>query len=83
MPRNYEATYAATSPWSRFTHIEGWENDEPGDVNGDGIINISDVTNLIDALLSDATPAGGDVNHDGQVSIADVTDLIDMLLNGN
>ena len=54
-----------------------------GDVNGDGNITISDVTNLIDILLSGGDiPAGADVNGDGDVSIKDVTDLIDILLSG-
>ena len=55
----------------------------PGDVNGDGQVNISDVTDLIDLLLAGtgAGNAAADVNGDGQVSISDVTDLIDMLLS--
>ena len=62
------------------------EFDEPtvnlGDVNGDGIINIDDVTALIDLLLSGGTPGeGADVNGDGIVNIDDVTALIDKLLS--
>ena len=55
-----------------------------GDVNQDGHITISDVTTLIDYLLSNdsAIPAEADVNADGSVSIADVTALIDYLLSG-
>ena len=54
-----------------------------GDVNADGNVSISDVTQLIDILLSGAQ--GGptaDVNADGGVTISDVTSLIDMLLGG-
>ncbi len=54
-----------------------------GDVNADGTVSISDVTQLIDILLSGAQ--GGptaDVNADGSVTISDVTQLIDMLLGG-
>ena len=53
-----------------------------GDVNGDGQVNISDVTDLIDLLLAGtgAGNAAADVNGDGQVNISDVTDLIDQLL---
>ena len=55
-----------------------------GDVNGDGAMTISDVTSLIDLLLSGGDiPANADVNGDGGVNIKDVTDLIDMLLSGN
>ena len=55
-----------------------------GDVNGDGQINIADVTALIDLLLGGGTPPNcGDCDQDGQVSIADVTTLIDGLLDGS
>ena len=54
-----------------------------GDVNGDGSVNIADVTTLIDYLLSGTTPpASADCNQDNSVNIADVTTLIDYLLGG-
>ena len=65
------------------------EFDEPsmrGDVDGDGDVNIADVTALIDYLLSgDATGVdldAADCDKDGDVNIADVTSLIDYLLSG-
>ena len=66
--------------------IEDWEpytgnTIQRGDVNGDGQVNISDVTALIDLILSGgAFPTQADVNSDGQYNISDVTTLIDMLL---
>lgn len=55
-----------------------------GDVDGDGSVTISDITALIDLLLSgnsaDAGQTRGDVDGDGSVTISDVTALIDMLL---
>ena len=81
VPRNYEATYAATNYWYKFAHIEGWNSDGLGDIDGDGVVNITDVTILIDILLSGAfAPASADVYNDGIVNISDVTALIDMLL---
>ena len=57
-----------------------------GDVNGDGHVSISDVTSLIDCLLSGdelyVSFSSADVNRDGNVSISDVTSLIDYLLGG-
>ena len=57
---------------------------EPGDMNCDGFIRISDVTALINYLLSgDETGfkvANADLNNDGKVSIGDVTALINILL---
>ncbi|MBR4829752.1 MAG: S8 family serine peptidase [Muribaculaceae bacterium] len=54
-----------------------------GDVNGDGIRSIKDVTWMIDKLLNDDLSIdmkAADVNQDGLFSIKDVTLLIDMLL---
>lgn len=56
----------------------------PGDVNGDGNITITDVTVLIDYLLSETSPinsANADVNGDARINITDVTSLIDILLS--
>ena len=52
-----------------------------GDVNLDGMVNISDVTDLIDSLLNQDAGPSCDVDLDGQVSISDVTALIDILLS--
>ncbi len=56
-----------------------------GDVNGDGNINISDVTLLINIVLNGGLVAdyeAGDVNGDGNINISDITLLINMVLNG-
>ena len=57
----------------------------PHDINGDYDVNITDVTDLIDLLMSDNTEGNmaADVNGSGYVNIADVIDLIDILLRGN
>ena len=55
-----------------------------GDVDGDTSVTISDVTALIDILLSGAeAPAAADCDGDTNVSISDVTALIDFLLSGS
>ena len=59
---------------------------DPGDVNSDGYVNISDVTALIDYLLN-GNPlginlTGANCNYDSNINISDVTTLIDFLLTG-
>jgi len=60
-----------------------------GDVNNDGNVNISDVTALINGLLSNTpdgsnySTANADCNQDGNVNISDVTALINRLLSGS
>lgn len=56
-----------------------------GDVNGDGIVSIDDLSELIDILLTGnyTGNANADVNTDGQVNIEDLSTLIDYLLTGH
>lgn len=76
-------------PQISFTYVKE-DTPEPqgkrGDVNGDDVVNIGDVTALIDYLLSqDASNVNLDnanCNGDADVNIGDVTALIDFLLSG-
>ena len=55
----------------------------PGDVNGDGEVNISDVNVLIDAIIKAQEAIGDmkfDINGDGEVNISDVNTLISIIL---
>ena len=58
-----------------------------GDVDGSGLVNISDVTALIDYLLNGDASAivlsNADSDGNGAVNISDVTALIDYLLTGH
>lgn len=52
----------------------------PGDVDGNGVVNISDVTMLIQAVLNSSEITNGDFDGNGVVNITDVTQLIDQVL---
>ncbi len=58
-----------------------------GDVDNDGIVNIADVTALVDYVLTHNVAginiAAADCDQDGEVSIADITALVDYILAGN
>ena len=90
VPKGSVSAYKNATVWKDFYSIIGIDIVDdviPGDVNGDGKVNITDVTDLIDYLLSgDASAinlAGADCNQDGSVNISDVTALIDYLLSGH
>ena len=81
-------TDGTESVWSNIQHVTlvgGGDEPLKGDVNGDGEVNISDVTAIIDYLLGttseDFIVAAADVNGDGEVNIGDVTAIIDLLLD--
>ena len=56
-----------------------------GDVNGDGRVNVSDVSTLINMILgiTDKDEETADVNGDGRVNVSDVTALINIILGIN
>lgn len=83
-------TDGTESPWSNLQQVTLVDNGptpdthEPGDVNHDGEVNISDAITLISYILND----GGDicticanVNGDDEVNITDAIDLITIVLN--
>ena len=91
-------TYDESNPKDKtYAHIDGGPSNpgyftdknagQRGDVDGDGDVSISDVSLLIDYLLSgsatDFNLAGADADQDGEVGIADASAIIDYLLSGN
>ncbi|MBO4820394.1 MAG: fibronectin type III domain-containing protein [Prevotella sp.] len=58
-----------------------------GDVNGDGQVNVTDVTLLVNHILGKDNAnfiiKNADINGDGSTSITDVTALVDIILSGN
>jgi len=78
VPRGKVSAYRATADWNRFTNIVE-RNDS--DVNSDGVVNITDVVTLVNAILSSSTMLeSNDVNGDGQVNINDVVKLVNAIL---
>ena len=63
-------------------------NTSLGDVNGDGVVNVTDVTLLVDYILGKEVDdsfifENADVTRDGTISVTDVTALVDLILGGN
>ena len=86
VPEASIGSYKNAETWKKFKKVYGM-NYQPeyitGDVDGNGVLGISDVTALIDYLLSGGNidTEAADVNGDNSISIGDVTALIDILLN--
>jgi len=75
--------YKVADQWKEF-FFGGGSLYQLGDVNCDGVVDISDVTTLIDYVLGGKVEPFcedvADVNQDGTIDIADVTALIDRSL---
>ncbi len=53
-----------------------------GDIDNNGLLNITDVSEIIDVLLEGRYDIYADINDDGRVSIVDVSELINRIFNG-
>lgn len=77
----YANDYAAADQWREF-NIHGAVL--LGDVNKDGIVNVSDITCLINHILQipdePFDEVAADVLSDGKINVSDVTQLINLIL---
>jgi len=79
----FETEFVPFMPMATFAY-QSKSQSQRGDVDGDGEVNIGDVTRLIDILLGGPEASStADCNLDGTIDIADVTVLIDYLLSGS
>ena len=90
VPRGSKEAYAAHENWGKFTTIEEIDVEQPGvpgDLNGDGKVDVSDVNIAINIILGqdtdDATKALADLNGDNKVDVSDVNSLINIILKSN
>ena len=81
VPKGCYLKYKEAEYWKNFTFISEI-NVETGDIDGDGEINVGDVTAHINKLLNAASydDAVCYINGDGEVNVTDGTSLINMIL---
>ncbi len=52
-----------------------------GDLNGDGIVNILDIVQVVNLVLANEYEANGDLNSDGIINVLDIVQLVNIILN--
>ncbi len=82
VPKGTKNVYKVTVPWKDFLNIVEESVGVVGDVNGDGRVNVSDVSVLINMILGivPVDESLADVNGDGRVNVSDVSALINIIL---
>ena len=94
VPKGYERAYMADMGWGQFVTILGdvSDDDNDGDVNGDGDVNISDANSVIEIIVNGGNGHDrinehgqiiGDVNLDGVVNITDLNLIIHAIITGD
>ena len=53
----------------------------PGDANGDGSLNVSDIVLIVDLILSSEYDEYSDMNQDGILNIIDIIELVNRILD--
>lgn len=78
VPAGTKDTYLQADYWSSFRIVE-----IKGDIDGDDIIDVADITKLVSIILEIETDTTGDADADGDgtVDVADVTKVVNMILN--
>ena len=84
VPKGSEDAYKTAEKWKRFIHIVGIDvHTDVCDVNGDGVVNISDLNNVLNDILSGKGDSLMDVNGDGSVNISDINIIVQAILTSN
>jgi len=81
VPKGTLHDYQQAYEWKNFKNIVEIDENLPGDANGDGEVNITDISALIDVILSGEFSSACDVNDDGEINISDINAIIDIILN--
>lgn len=85
VPRGTKAAYQAATGWKNFSNIVEYGK-LAGDVNGDGVVNITDVTMTVNHVLGNHAEAFdetvADMNDDGKINISDVSLIVGIVLSG-
>ena len=61
--------------------ISNYPNSMPGDINNDEIVNILDIVQLANMILSGEYAENADLNSDGSVNILDIVQIVNIILS--
>ena len=81
VPVGTKELYNQVWGWKEFGTIVEISDALSGDVNGDGVINGTDIQAIINLIVEGEYNEKGDVNEDGQVNGTDIQEVINIIVN--
>ena len=86
VPAGTKDAYSTANQWNYFPTIDEYDSDIiPGDANGDGDVDVTDVVSIVNYILGNSSDsfvaAAADVNGDGDVDVTDVVAVVNIILN--
>lgn len=82
VPYGTKSKYESTDGWSKFKTIVEMEPAENGDVNGDGVIDVADISKILSYMSGQTTGANeqqADINGDGKIDVADIASVLSLM----
>jgi len=73
--------YTSTAPDMGAFEFEDGNCSIAGDINMDGSVNILDIINVANCILSDCSDPCSDLNGDGSINILDIINLVNIILS--
>lgn len=81
VPAGSKAAYEAADYWKEFKEIV--EYGEAGDANGDGVVDVNDVTAVVNYIQDNTQdgfdPVAADANDDGVIDVNDITTIVNII----
>ena len=62
--------------------ISNYPSSMPGDINSDEVVNILDIIQLANMILSGDYSDNADLNSDGVLNILDIVQIVNIILSG-
>ncbi len=88
VPIGTKSAYQSTAGWNKFTNIVEIEADNiiHGDANGDKEVNVSDIVEVVNFIMNNASAiflrANADLNGDGEVNVTDIVMMVNLIMSG-
>jgi hypothetical protein len=86
VPAGSVSAYQATEPWNQFKEIVAIDDVTIGDANGDGVVDVADVVEIVNFILEKPSEkfveAAADANDDKVIDAADVVAVVNIILKG-